>query len=225
MGRRLYMNAFVSPIAQQGTADISSSSSTSTSGPALFANTGHTDPPRTTNAITPPPLSPTSSQRPIIYQSPRVPPRRSPPESKPSYLPGLSSPIEPAVSSPLPSPRSPSKIPTPLPRKTSLVPSSPTSTPGSPTSSPGSPKFPNGGGGGKLQQTKQQTPSEIPVPVKLSPPSPMRRRTVVEVCEKVLVPRGQLQPTPFITVERITPGDDEVRVDEQTSCTDLMKAD
>ncbi|XP_031782522.1 titin isoform X2 [Nasonia vitripennis] len=196
-------------LTEMGTADISSSSSTSTSGPALSANTGHTDPPRTTNAIAPPPLSPTSSQRPIVYQSPRVPPRRSPPEPKPSYLPGLSSSAEPAVSSPLPSPRSPSKIPTPLPRKSSLVSASPTSSPGSPTSSPGSPKFPNGDGGGKLQQ-KQQTPSEIPVPVKLSPPSPTKRRTVVEVCEKVLVPRGQLQPTPFITVERLTPGDDEV---------------
>lgn len=49
-----------------------------------------------------------------------------------------------------------------------------------------------------------------------------RRRTVVEVCEKVVVPQGEAPPmppvTPFITVARV--GDDdssEVRIDEQRS--------
>ncbi|XP_023248467.1 formin-J-like [Copidosoma floridanum] len=293
-------------LSETGTAEISCSSSTSTSGELPLLLPANSKLESRTNTITPQltycPFS--SSSRPVVYQSPRVPPRRSPPEvTKPSHLPVLSptaavSMVEPAkddslseslstpdssstnticslnfsaepeiknlqtissgslspaspdskVSSPLPSPRSPSKIPTPLPRKS--LPTSPTS----PTSSsPSSPKFPLPPSPSKprtLPSRTTQMASEIPVPVKVvnSPPTPSspssstpsssspasplkgipttttttkclspdpRRRTVVEVCERVVVAPGRAPiATPFITVERLGPSDnnsDEVK--------------
>jgi hypothetical protein len=47
-----------------------------------------------------------------------------------------------------------------------------------------------------------------------------RKRVVVEVCEKLVVARGQARVTPFITVERYADeasGNMEVRVDEELS--------
>lgn len=80
------------------------------------------------------------------------------------------------------------------------------------------------------EPSKSQIPVSVPQPSFPSPPvtprqksSGERRHTVVEVCEKVLVPQGEgfTSPpaTPFITVARVS-GDNEnyeVRIDEQNS--------
>lgn len=190
------------------------------------------------------------------------------------------------TTTPVTSPRAASKIPTPLPRKTVGVKSSPTSSVSSPSSSPVSPsspktpllkartssfKSPTG------QTCSPQFPkaSEIPVPVgsnvscsasiviplvsspssslEQSSPSSLslsakhissptfstkhqvtvgeetllpaeRRRTVVEICEKVVVPQGKTPTTPpvtpFITVDRVSEKQSaatEVRIDQQSS--------
>ncbi|XP_076221380.1 smallish isoform X2 [Nomia melanderi] len=168
-----------------------------------------------------------------------------------------------AKTTPVTSPRSASKIPTPLPRKTISSKSSPTSSTSSlsPPVSPSSPKAPiikprtSNAKSPVSQMSSPQFPkaSEIPVPVNttgqvsgsipsgvpspLEPSSPMsfakhvpssplssstnhqvtvgeetlaaeRRRTVVEICEKVVVPQGKTPTTPtvtpFITVDRVT---------------------
>lgn len=203
---------FFHDLAQQGTADITSSSSTSTCEAKCANNRMIEQPTSTTNL----PMY-SSPPRTVVYQSPRVPPRRSPPEvpPKPSYLPVLSntesSPSEDTssstntvcftVDSPLPSPRSPSKIPTPLPRKSISNPTSPQSPP---------PRHKN---------------SEIPVPTSprsiRTPETDSRRLTVVEVCEKLMVPRGQAQITPFIVVERLA--NDEV--DNAPSNTEVSETE
>ncbi|XP_076280021.1 smallish isoform X1 [Lasioglossum baleicum] len=166
---------------------------------------------------------------------------------------------------PVTSPRSTSKIPTPFPRKTISSKSSPTSSTSSlsPPVSPSSPKAPSV----KSRTSNTKSPSsqlcspqfpkasEIPVPVNSNtasinipsgscipvPSSPSleqssvsfakhlpsslpsntkhqvtvgeetlaadRRRTVVEICEKVVVPQGKTPTTPpatpFITVDRV----------------------
>lgn len=82
------------------------------------------------------------------------------------------------------------------------------------------------------ESPKSQIPVSIPPQTSLSPPavtirqkpSAEKRLTVVEVCEKVLVPQGEasVSPpvTPFITVARVRDNDtnhDQVRIDEKNS--------
>ncbi|XP_054005603.1 serine-rich adhesin for platelets isoform X1 [Hylaeus anthracinus] len=182
---------------------------------------------------------------------------------------------------PVTSPRSASKIPTPLPRKAIGTKSSPTSSTSSLSSpvSPSSPKTPalktrTSIGKSPTSQTcwpQFSKASEIPIPVTCSGTIPTnipsttcilaspssdleqsssakhvpflasstkhqvtvteetlaaeRRRTVVEICEKVVVPQGKTPTTPpvtpFITVDRVN--------DKQSSATEepivIEKAD
>ncbi|XP_015124455.1 titin homolog isoform X2 [Diachasma alloeum] len=192
-----------------------------------------------------------SSGRTIVYQSPRIPPRRSPPEikldlSSLNASEEIASPLGDAdtesksTSSPqkiqeikdLASPvNKPSKIPTPLPRKSvSVKINSGTSSPSTPPSSPAK----------VIPQPKLCfKSSKIPSPLKCQQDecnqpdanqdkNVERRRTVVEICEKIVVPQGETPPlpvTPFIMVneESIVIGsssvDEEIVVPRAESTT------
>uniref|UniRef100_A0A0C9R002 CG43427_2 protein n=1 Tax=Fopius arisanus TaxID=64838 RepID=A0A0C9R002_9HYME len=167
-----------------------------------------------------------SSGRTIVYQSPRIPPRRCPPEIKidlsstnvSEQMPlsaetetdskASTSPTKISDTKDSTSPvNKPSKIPTPLPRKSVNVKiNSGTSSPCTPPSSPAK----------IIPQPKLclKSPSKIPSPFKCQQEESNqldtnqermieRRRTVVEICEKIVVPQGESPPlpvTPFIEV-------------------------
>ena len=165
----------------------------------------------------------TSSSRPIVYQSPRIPPRQSPPDYlpslKPFYLPIHTVDTE-NTSKEQQIPGSPSDSsstntvcslsesqhqqqqskpmsqPLPSPRSPSKIPTPLPRKNLSNSSTPASSPIKS------PQSPKQKSPmltkvSEIPVPIILTPPtSPTMttvRQEVVEVCEKVVVEPGQIQ--------------------------------
>ncbi|XP_043280431.1 uncharacterized protein smash isoform X3 [Venturia canescens] len=180
------------------------------------------------------------SSRPIVYQSPRVPPRRSPPEEVVQSIKPLaeeklvdSSSLkldvdneelqrvgELAKKSANNSPeakRPISKIPTPLPRKNLNVRVSPSSSTSLvSTNSPSRVPAPS-----KVTiKTGVLTSTKIPFSTTIATKSteetgslekqqqqPERRRTVVEICEKVVVTNADLSVsppvTPFVTVVRL----------------------
>lgn len=198
-------------------------------------------------------ISPKSSNRVIVYQSPRIPPRRCPP-AKPtldnSSSPSLQEDFEsesPESKNPFKfnesktssaesisfAPLKPSKIPTPLPRKpatiklSSSVPSSPPSSPiKQSTCSKSLPSSP----------LSFKPPSKIPSPLKTQEDTSAgefnlninskseRRRTIFEVCEKIIVPQDLspvLPVTPFITVTKVDFTDDHHQQQQQPSDSEV----
>ncbi|XP_044574865.1 uncharacterized protein LOC123258739 isoform X2 [Cotesia glomerata] len=198
------------------------------------------------------PIKPTS--RVIVFQSPRIPPRRCPPvkpgdssspllqedsevesklsESKTSSAESISS----------TSPLKPSKIPTPLPRKptgvTVKLSSAPNTAPTSPIklsasskSLPSSPfscrhsKIPSPL---KAQEDQQSASTVASGEQSQESKNSERRRTVFEVCEKIIVPQDVspvLPITPFITVTKVGEDQQQLSDSEESIVTDGSSSD
>lgn len=167
-----------------------------------------------------------STGRTIVYQSPRIPPRRCPPEIK-NDNPIMNSDQVSLITADADGDtrckdsvclvNKPSKIPTPLPRKsinvkiTSGTLSSSSTPPSSPAKVISQPKL------------CLKTPSKIPSPLKCQQDetnqvdinqdkNAERRRTVVEICERIVVPQGETPPlpvTPFIMVNEVRSNDQQ----------------
>ncbi|KAK0085061.1 hypothetical protein PV325_005841 [Microctonus aethiopoides] len=192
---------------------------------------GHWDTADTTGILSTNKYRTQLSGRAVIYQSPRVPPRRTPPAIKNECTSNLSlndlneSGLTNVTMKSLPdsklsiesnsSTNKPSKIPTPLPRKPINIKISPASVNiGSLSPTKTSPKSMVSSSSVVLVKA-----TKIPSPMKVQDDNLSsaiqgesnhekyneRRRTIVEVCEKVIVSHGQMpvpSVTPFITVTK-----------------------